>query len=186
MSYFVLQARTPVDDEGGYYDIGDGIELDGVRSWALGVPITASLATPLVVPLTPIEGFTGDVPALADGYLCLMSHPLVEALRAAGVDNLQTFDAVLVDETHGRTFAYQAVNIIGMVAAADLQASQWENLDGPAKMDTHFDELKIDPDRALGLLLFRLAENTGIIVVHERIKKALEAAGIPTLVFLPA
>ena len=44
-----------------------------------------------------------------------------------------------------------------------------------------FDSLTIDPAAARDLLMFRLAENITTIIVHERIKKAIEAARIPLI-----
>ena len=68
---------------------------------------------------------------------------------------------------------------------ADLKKSEWENYDGEAKIDTHFEKLVVDENRCRGQEIFRMAEDTGTILIHERIKKELEAVGFPTLRFLP-
>jgi hypothetical protein len=104
-------------------------------------------------------------------------------LRRCGVDNIDTYPAVLVDNANEREFRYFAVNILGLVAAADLSKSQWSNFDSAARLDTHFESLAVDPAKARGHLMFRLAEDTGTIIVHAKVKQALESAGIPMLRF---
>ena len=49
-----------------------------------------------------------------------------------------------------------------------------------------FDTLTIDAKKAGGILLFRLAESENAIVVHERVKKGVQAAGIPGMTFYDA
>jgi len=116
--------------------------------------------------------------------LPLMSRRLVTALREAGVDNLQTYDTKLlnpqgsppIDEDY-----YQDVNVVGLVAAADLGASQ-TNPDAREKliaMDFH--SLSIDQLKARDLLMFRLAENVSALLVHEHVRKLVESKGIDTL-----
>ncbi|MCU0672641.1 MAG: hypothetical protein MUE69_07595 [Myxococcota bacterium] len=183
MGYFTLHSETPVDDAGGYYDVDDGIDFEGVRSWALGEPITARLPHPLRIPIYAIEDFRGEPSDLLDGYLCLMSVRLVEALLAAGVDNLQTFDALLVDENNGRTFTYRAVNVLGLVESADLHASTGSQIDDSPLEDTVFSGLVVDTKRAAERRMFRLAESTGDLVIHAVVKEHLEAFGGLTLRF---
>lgn len=54
--------------------------------------------------------------------------------------------------------------------------------DGPM-VSVDFDSLAIDAARARGALMFRLAESVSGIVVHESVRKAVEAAGIDSLSF---
>ena len=49
--------------------------------------------------------------------------------------------------------------------------------------DVDFHSLVIDEARTHGLMLFRLAEARTAIIVHERIKQAIDDAGIPGFVF---
>ncbi len=181
--YFQLGYDYPKDEQDGHYMIEDGIDFDGVKSWALGKPFNAQLPNPISVTLAPIGGFSGKPPEMFDEYMCLMSAKMIDVLKKSGVDNIEVFPAKLVDGPNSRTFDYFAVNIIGMVAAADLGKSEWENLDGEPKIDTAFTTLVVNPDKARGLPIFRLAESTGTILVHERIKSALEASGLETLRF---
>lgn len=54
---------------------------------------------------------------------------------------------------------------------------------GSTMGDADFHALIIDESKTAGLLLFRLAENISAIVVHERVKQSIEAAGIPGFAF---
>jgi hypothetical protein len=184
--YFTLRCEYPVDENGGYYDIDDGLQFDGVGNWAVGRPFTKPPPDPMVVPIEAIDGYQGEPPEMVDGNICFFSRRMVDVLRAAGVDNLDCYPAILRDQENGRDFPRLAGNILGLVAAADLKSSEWENLDGAPKLDTHFDRLVVDDGAARGLLMFRLAESTGTIVVHEKVKLALERAGLSMLQFLPA
>lgn len=181
--YYRLGYEYPVDEDGGYYMIEDGVDFDGVHSWALGQPFTATLPNPIELDLVPVSGFKGEPPDMFDGYMCLMSQLMIDAIVATGADNIDTYPAKLTDHKNGRQFDYRAVNIIGLIAAADLPKSQWENLDGEPRLDTHFTELVVDPAKTRGLGIFRMAEDTVSIIVHERLKAALQARDFKSLTY---
>jgi hypothetical protein len=183
--YFRLGYDYPMDEDGGYYMPKDGLDFPGIESWALGRPFAQPPPDPIRIELVPVADFTGEPASMFDRYMCLMSPPMVEALRRGGVDNIDTYPALLVDGPNERQFPYFGVNILGLVAAADLGKSQWSNFDGAARLDTHFDTLALDPTKARGHLMFRLAEDTGTIIVYAKVKQALESAGIPGLRFTP-
>jgi len=115
----------------------------------------------------------------------VMRTDLLEALQAAGVDNLQTFKAELHDEVNDRIHDnYVAFNVVGLVSAADLGASELMPHQQSARMlDTDFASLTIDAERARELPLFRLAENCSAIIVNENVKNEVESRGIPGVVF---
>lgn len=115
----------------------------------------------------------------------VMRTDMLEVLLAAGVDNLETFPAQLIDEVNDKIYDnYVAFNIIGLVAAADLGKSElMPHSPGATMLDTDFHSLVIDESKTKGLLLFRLAENCSAIMVHHSIKNAIEAKGIPGIVF---
>jgi hypothetical protein len=78
---------------------------------------------------------------------------------------------------------YLAFNIIGVIAAADLSKSEYHAWD-ESKVALDFNSLVIDEIKTRNALIFRLAEATNGIVIHESVKKAIEAAGINTLTFI--
>lgn len=114
----------------------------------------------------------------------VMRDDLVNVLTSAGVDNIQYFDAVLYDPESKKQYNnYKAFNIVGLVAAADMRQSELMGTSESTIGDIDFHALAIDESKCSGLLLFRLAEKVSAIVVHEKIKIAIDAAGLPGFVF---
>ena len=118
------------------------------------------------------------------GPASLLSNALYEALIAAGVDNLEVYDAEIQSEDGKIVHKnYKAFNLIGLVKAADMAKSQF-SADVPSRLiDASIQKLEIDGDKARGALMFRLAEYVGAVIVHERVKRAIEAAGVKTVTF---
>jgi hypothetical protein len=177
MAYFVMvgEGKYPV------MPIAAGPDFEG--NWRHGTPITDPVPQPLVYTLDPDYGGKPKAMYSAEA-IPVVRDDVIAALAAAGVDNIQYFDALLRDPASGTEYRdYKAYNIVGLVACADLAASQLMGTT-PARMgDTDFASLVIDETKTGGALLFRLAENVSAIVVHERVKQAIEAAGIPGFVF---
>ncbi|XXY17976.1 hypothetical protein WME88_58080 [Sorangium sp. So ce216] len=184
MTYYVLSYEVPQDENEGYLDLQDGLDFDGVDSWSLGQRFLAALPDPIEVDLVPVSGYRGEPSEMYDGNMCLMSERLLSALLTCGVDNIDHYRAVLRNTETGQTYGYRAVNIVGLVAAADLAGSVWESHDGDARIDTSFDALVVNEGKALGALMFRLAENTSTILIHAKVRDHLLSVGFPTLRFL--
>lgn len=100
----------------------------------------------------------------------VMSRRLVKTIEAAGVDNLQKFDVVMTDKTTGAVNHDFVVNIVGLVAAADMSKSEAIPLGGGQV----FTRLEIGPNKPQGLSMFRLAESLISVIVHERVAEAIE------------
>jgi hypothetical protein len=117
--------------------------------------------------------------------LPVMSTRLHKALIAAGVDNLDVYPVELFDpKSESLYIDYVAFNLIGVIASANLAKSDYQAWDGGNRA-LDFNSLTIDEDKTRSALMFRLAEATNGIVVHESIKHFVEAAGIDALTFLP-
>ncbi|HTR55268.1 MAG TPA: DUF1629 domain-containing protein [Kofleriaceae bacterium] len=113
---------------------------------------------------------------------CIMTAKFLDVLRGAGVDNIQTFPAILTDSRTGAQCTdYSTVNVIGLVACANVPASDTSPLADVA----YFHKLVIDPKRTGGLLLFRLAESQSEIIIHEKVARAIEAAQFEGVVLEP-
>jgi hypothetical protein len=182
--YYVLDCDYPRDEAGGYLDIDDGIEIDGIENWSTGHRFTVPIESVIEVNVIPEGGYRGPPKEMKDANLLLMSDRLVSALRAAGVDNIDVYRALLRNVATGETYAYQAVNIIGVIAAADLARSEWASYDGEPLFDTSFESLALNENALAGALLCRLAENTGTILIHEKVRDRILASGIDTLNFI--
>ena len=79
---------------------------------------------------------------------------------------------------------YHAVNILGAIAAADMEMSMVMD-EGSGMYDVLFGSLVIDEEKANGNLLFRLAESISTVVIHESVVEALNQKGNFGLTFLP-
>ena len=153
-------------------------KLPEAISFISGAIITDSLPTPLIFATRHSEK---EQPQGLHGMVVpVMSNSFINALRDAGIANLQCFPAEIrstVDETIWKN--YQAVNIIGKIACADLTASQSTHImDRPGNDTTPlvaFEDLKVDPSRVGDALLFRLAESPGVILIAESVVKHLRS-----------
>lgn len=177
MHYFVMvcEGKHPI------MPIARGPKAPG--RWRSGEPLTVAVTQPLVYTLN--RAYPGTPKAMYyEQSVPVMRDDVIEALRGAGVDNIEYFDAILENPLTGQQeLNYKAFNIIGAVAAADMGASELMGTSSSTIGDVDFHALTLDESRTGGLLLFRLAEKLGAIVVHESVRKAIEAAGIPGFVF---
>jgi hypothetical protein len=178
--------------ESGYFILGREISKATARvSDPVGLPRRASLwisgarlevAVPIPVVYKIEEGDEGEMGAYFNTAAPLMSRELVDTLQGAGVDNLETYDAVIREESSGREYReYRAANVIGLIAMADASRSSTESLEG---LGTWVHKLVVDERTTRGALLFRLREGPSKIVVHRSIKEAIEAKNLPLLQFM--
>lgn len=150
--------------------------------WMKGKPMAIDVPVPLVYTLD--AGRPGNLKAMYDKAIPLMRDDLVEALAEAGVDNLERFAAVIRDTAAGKEYAnYKAVNIVGVLACADMDRSEVLGGVDSRLIDVDFASLVIDEAKAAGALLFRLAEAVNAIVVDEKVKQQVVDRGIPGMVF---
>lgn len=191
--YYVLDCMSSLEAE--HYSLDVGYPANDKR-WHAGLLFSPRDERETCQPPSePIEIRTEEgaddphriYPELTWVPIPLMSRRLVEALRAAGVDNLQTYETRLVT-THGQNRPapdhYLAVNVVGLVAAADFAKSKTKPEVLERMISTDFYSLAVDADSARGQLLFRLAENVSAVLAHEHVKKRVEARGIDTLTWM--
>jgi hypothetical protein len=201
--YYVMRPRTTPLKVPAALDVCP--EVDGVESWLSGQAVTVPVPQPLrfdidrgeprVLPEDPAEAAEippepeepGELLEMYQLEMLLLTGRVVTALREAGVDNLQVFDAVIRDPVTGREWTnYKVVNIVGVIACANLEESAFAPLRGRPMIDMDFIRLAIDEERAGGQLFFRLGECVTIILVHEKVKNHLVQKGINTLSFVSA
>ena len=156
--------------------------------WNDGRLFTKPLKTPIEMKLEPYVPGSPDqsprMPAMFKGKIPMFRDDLLEAFHAGGADNFQIFPARILDPDTGQAHEnYKAVNILGMVAAADMTNSIWSAPDAIPLVDVAFEKLVIDPNKTRSLLLFRLAENHAAIMVHERLRDHLVNSGFSELEF---
>lgn len=113
----------------------------------------------------------------------LMSNALVETLRGSGVDNFDTYQAVIRESATGKEYTdYSAVNVLGVIDAVDRAKSKSTSLDG---LGTWFSNLVLDESLTRGVLMFRLRQSLSKVIVHQRVKEAIESKNLPLLLFRP-
>lgn len=162
--------------------------------WMTGDILTFKVPTPILYDLELADIFDpktntyvrkGNPVVLYDELpIPCMHTSLLEALTAAGVDNLQTYDAILRDVDHGIEYKdYKAFNVVGKIAAADMRQSVMMGTSDSTMIDADFDRLVIDESKCKGLLLFRLAENITAIIVDEVVKQEAQKRGIKGIHF---
>ncbi|MFC1610270.1 hypothetical protein ACFL6C_04880 [Myxococcota bacterium] len=153
-------------------DLGEGIRFKS------GSLIQGQVPSPIVF---ATNHSAADPPKGMHGRIVpVMSDELIGALQQAGVSNLQCFAAELRSNIDGTVWNnYQAVNVIGLIACADLDRSEYTGIiDRPGEWSLPlmaFEDLKIDPARSRDALLFRLAEDPTVIIVAGGVVESLLA-----------
>jgi hypothetical protein len=175
--YYVLESSNP--DRMLLYDFDDPGPED---NWLIGQRFRSAPAEPVVVQIQPgyerkdLLPFFGTPP--------VMSAEFHDALRAAGVDNIDVYDAVLRSKDGSVEHAgFKAFNVVGLVAAADLSRTRFAPENPSRVVDASIESLVIDPAKVKDLLLFRLAEYVSAVIVHERLRRAIEARQFPHVLF---
>ncbi|WDE07094.1 hypothetical protein SG34_009480 [Thalassomonas viridans] len=184
--YWMLEVREPEGTKRAV--IGEQPDLrqlsaSGLTDWLSGSLLNLDIKEPLIFRLDP-GGGTG----LTDFFppsIPLMSERMLSALADAGVNNIETYPARLLDISDNPVEEkYLAVNIIGRIACADLDASDCDMDDSDDPILIDFDSLVIDEDKAMGQLFFRLHEAPNGIVVHDSVRQALEPLQLKGIVFV--
>lgn len=171
MTYYIFSDRINAREMGHDLAILDG-PIDSDESWMVGQRIAEVISEPIKATLSVNSGKD-----LRDAFLAtnvtLFSLRLVTALEAAGVDNLQIYPAEILDPKLNRTTSdFRAVNIVGLVEAADMQKSSYDPTSEPPMAE--FENIVLKTKLPKNLLIFRLAENPSFILIHETVKKVLD------------
>ncbi|CAE6781618.1 MAG: hypothetical protein H8K06_03630 [Nitrospira sp.] len=168
--------------------IGHSPFIKGVK-WRAGVKITHALPDRLEFTLKPFDPDSSDhapyMPAYLKASPPLFRDDLLEAMRECGVENLDLYDVVIRDPDNDHVHTnYKAVNIIGLIAAADmLRSDAIVHPGSPPLIDVDFDRLVLDETTTHGALIFRLAESTNAILVHPKLRDFLLGRGFTDLAF---
>lgn len=154
------------------------------KSWVQGIRFDAPPPDPLELTWVATNEGGVRVSYYSHGPV-LMTKRLVEALHRAGVDNIDTYPVIIRSPSvRGDCGDYVAVNIIGIIPAADMERSVVLDAPDGALMTVIFESLVIDESKAAGHLLFRLAESVSTVVIHEHVVRHLESLGGFGLTFL--
>ena len=143
---------------------------------------------PLEIDIDPLESYAAEMgPLLPDVFTIsglVLSQRLYRTIVDFGVDNLDVYPAVMIDsQTKQRFSDFYAVNVVGLIAAADMEQSTATIQPGGPVIDVAFDNLVIDAAKARGALMFRLAESTMNVWLHPALVQHIKSAGFPGIEF---
>jgi hypothetical protein len=176
-TYFAMDIKM----SGGML-LGTMMEPPSEQSWTMGEFFTQAPKMPIVVKIR--DGYESAEAREFMSVPPIMSKRMYEVLKSAGVLNLQVFDATIQSQDHTvKLKDFLAFNLIGLVKAADMKKSRFSPHNSSREIDAWFDHLQLKDEIRTDLLMFRLAEYTSTIVVHESVRKAIEAAGIRHVYF---
>ncbi|WP_441289521.1 hypothetical protein ACSRUE_01880 [Sorangium sp. KYC3313] len=177
--YWIMDCPSPDDGDHALLEY----KPDGqFRTWMSGAIFGIPPPEPVIATVMP--GYSGIMAELWQAPVPLMTERLLAILRRAGVDNLDTYRAEVRDAaTKEARRDYVAFNVIGLVTAADLGRAVFDTGQPDRKISMIFDALAIDNTAAMHLLLFRLGEAVNALVVHDRVKQAVEDAGLTMIEF---
>lgn len=150
-------------------------------SWVGGHRFKTQPKEPVVVKIRPGHEKNELLPFF--GSSRLMTEEFAKALQSAGVDNLDLYDAVIQSKDGSVVHrGYKAFNLIGMVQAAG-KGTVFNDPPSTRLIDASIEGLTIDPSKVGDLLMFRLAEFVSAVIVHEKVKRVIEAKQFPHVVF---
>jgi uncharacterized protein DUF1629 len=148
--------------------------------------------------LFPLPELELRIPPMGDGvpsddlvvfaWRCIgHSDKLIGVMRQAGVDNIDYHPLRIVREITGDVYrTHQAANILDVIFCIDRKKSNlYINDEDPYHL-WFIDRLVLMEERLGDALCFRLGERPSTVIVHRRVKEAVEAAGMSGPVFLPA
>ena len=156
-----------------YYRLASDVFQDYAIYHAPQLPLGISIKGRMIdaSSISPLEFKTDNTTECPpDDYpgseIPVLSERFIEVLRCAGVDNIQTIDALLVNPDTGDRWdkGFKAVNFIGVLDCVDLNQSD-ADLICPGLYA--FRDIAIVKRLAKGLRCFRIAQYPSTIVFDE-------------------
>lgn len=169
--YYVMEQETDLES---CFILTQIPNLEPEAPWFDGDPLAVNPATPIEFLMNSKYGST--MPDFFDAGVPVFSSKLYQAFLESGVDNLEAFDAVMVNPDTGERWAdYLAINVVGKIRCADMEKSTYRDPTGSGLVTVFFQDLVVSDKLASEALCFRLAESLGEIIVHEKVVKLVES-----------
>lgn len=188
--YYILECDVPETENGeALMEVHNCFEVGNVWNWRDGLELEEDerdVPVPVEVGYDVFHGYEGPPPDLVDECVPLMSKRLADTLTEIGIANIEWFPSKVINSKTGEQYDYFVFKLIGLVAAADMDNSDWVSYDGKPIIDTGFKSLVLYEVRAnaSGLLMFRLEENINALMVHEKVREHILGSGFDTLRFI--
>jgi hypothetical protein len=162
-----------------------GLARDGADQdlmWIQGQPIDPDrVPGPLRI---VAEDHYDEYPDFMDiGLGVAVSQAFADALREAGVDNVDLFEAGVYESGVLVAEGYHLLNLRGTIDAIDREASEVTEFRGRV---ARIKSLKIDESKTHGARMFRLAEYPHVLIIDQKVRDALEAADLSGFVISAA
>lgn len=133
----------------------------------------------------PVARFVADPKQKLDDYLFnlpawpLCSGKLRQALQEAGVQNVQYFPAhVVTKDGKALSSDYRVANFLGRVKCLDWDRSVVDPTYRADGLAIHIDKLVLDTRAIKGQKLFRMEENSTVLLVAQSLRAQIESLGI--------
>ena len=153
----------------------------------LGLSFDSGVNQSQPVPNIEIRVSSDAIGVLTDNLIApgttglLFNSRLRTLLLQNGVDNIEYFPATLFLEKSGDSITdYMIANVIGCIACVSGESELLLDKNGQVEF---IDRLVLDEQIPQERLMFRLAEYRQIVIVHEYVKNAIEAAHITGVKF---
>lgn len=171
MSYCILR-------QDARRDYWAGLGLHGVAAnQRLRGGLLEQVELPVQVQLSVAGTLRSDLVELPS---LVVSPAMRNVFERVGLDNIQYFPAQLkADFAENVVEGYWFAHVIGLVSCVDRQTATYES-DDPSGALQGF---QVDDRRCYDLSMFRLAEDPRIVLIHTRVRAALEAARLHGLLF---
>jgi len=138
--------------------------------WVMGIYWDEPVQQPIKLELDSDSG--KDMPDAFFVGIPLFSEKLLAILLSNGADNIQTYEAEILDKRDNTIYSnYKATNIIGLVSAANLDKSRY--IEGSGAPLMYFERLVLNKNLISDLQIFRLGESAKTLIINEKIAKSI-------------
>jgi hypothetical protein len=186
--YYKLWLVPLIDEDEipfSYYEFNACQEDDLEWPWDEGIKFSVPPNQALKLKIDLDDPDAGEFADYVYGYIPLVTERLKSVLDFCGISNIDYYPVDIINADKFEDIPkYYAFNVIGKIAAADRDKSEYFEAFGEMGA-TQFSHFVLNKNAVKNLGFFRLAEQSSTILVSERIKLACEKAGIDTLSFIP-
>jgi hypothetical protein len=175
--YFINQRIVTLENSAVLGEVDSDIELEPVT--LLSGAILSPAPSYIHIALTPTSG--DFYPDVFNSLFTLFSNNVKKCLDTCGIQNIQYFPVELMDaKSKTINTDYWLANIIGRISCLDVEHSDVKkNVFGTG---FKFKSFTIDEQRTMGAEVFRLHEDGRLIILSERVYKALANTGLTGVV----
>lgn len=177
MNYYILKQDDRILEQPSVMSVSSDIDP---LEWIDG-KILMSPPPPARLSMSPRSSkFRG---AIIGGLVTLFHQRFIDELTRLGVDNIQYFPVELENPEGKIETTYSLVNVVGLLKAVDVQASDIEDMGTGGR--GHLKSFKIDPAATKGQRIFRIVEAPSLIIIDETLQNNFLTFELPGVIMLP-